>query len=84
MSARFADLMALSALQTREADLTAQSLLVSRNSKEEAARKERAEREKNDIEIQARRVRRDMEAARMKEELERRPRRRNGSARSSG
>ncbi|KLO10833.1 hypothetical protein SCHPADRAFT_942553 [Schizopora paradoxa] len=71
MSARFADLMALSVSQTREAAREAQALLDAKKAREEAIRKEQVERMKKEKEIRMRRVAREMEEARLKEEQER-------------
>ena len=56
MSARFAELMALSASQTRQAEVNAQTLLAEKRRKEEQKRKEKEEREKKEREQQARLV----------------------------
>lgn len=61
MSARFAELMALSASQTRESDLASKAILEGKKRKEEERKKLLEEKERKEQELQARLIKKRME-----------------------
>lgn len=61
MSARFAELMALSASQTRESDLATKAILEGKKRKEEERKKSLEEKERKEQEAQARLIKKRME-----------------------
>lgn len=71
MSARFAELMAMSAAQTRDSDATTQRILEEKRRKDEQRKKEQLEKEKKDRELVARIARKKLEDERREEERKR-------------
>lgn len=61
MSARFAELMAISASQSRESDLATQQILAEKKRKEELRRKEQEEKAKKEREAEARAIKKKLE-----------------------
>ena len=61
MSTRFAELMAISATQTKESDVTTKAKIEEKRRKEEQRKKELEEKERREREFQARLVKRRME-----------------------
>lgn len=61
MSARFAELMAISASQTRESDLATQQILAEKKRKEELRKKEQEERARKEREAEARAIKKKLE-----------------------
>ncbi|KAH8118202.1 SPT2-domain-containing protein [Phellopilus nigrolimitatus] len=72
MSARFADLMALSASQTRESDLATKHLLAEKKRKEDQRRKEQEEKDRKDRELRVKLVQKRLEEQQRAEERKRR------------